>query len=91
MTRTRGLLLCLALALVAVSAKAGMECVANRGCRSSVVPENTVKVIKPNLTAAFPASIKTIGVVMPASIYPKQHFDAIAAALVAFDSKTLKI
>ena len=55
--------MCLALALVVVSAEGASA--------------------KPNLTAAFPASVKTIGVVMPASIFPKQHFDAIAAALVA--------
>ena len=51
--------------------------------RKNGVKLNPPKERKPNLTAAFPASIKTIGVVMPASIFPKQHFDAIAASLTA--------
>lgn len=54
-----------------------------RWARQSGVRLNPPKERKINLTAAFPASVKTIGVVMPASIFPKQHFDAISAALVA--------
>ena len=39
------------------------------------------KTRKPNLVAAFPQSVRTIGVVMPASILKKSSFDFIAAAL----------
>ena len=50
--------------------------------RSAGVKLNRRKARRPNLTAAFPEDIKTIGVVMSASILKKETFDTIAAALV---------
>ena len=50
--------------------------------RKTGIKLNPPKGRKINLTAAFPASVKTIGLVMPASIFPKPVFDAISAALV---------
>ena len=74
---------------VAYAAELGVEAFtcnfyedAFRWARQNGVRLNPPKERRINLTAAFPANVKTIGVVMPASIFPKQSFDAISAALV---------